>query len=90
MLSESMKTLAALLLSMMMIAPAAAVTPNYVAPSVAATLSSRSQAYQVGIWSFILFLVCGALAVYALMSIDYSNDTLLTVDVEPRAAEKDE
>jgi hypothetical protein len=63
---------------------------NYVAPTIAQSLSSKSQSYQVGIWSFILFIVCGILAVRALMTIDYSNDTLLTVDIEPSTAEKDE
>jgi hypothetical protein len=69
---------------------ASAAPTNYQAPGISQSLSSKSQAYQVGIWSFVLFVVCGILAVRALMTIDYSNDTLLTVDVEPMTGDKDD
>ncbi len=79
----------ALLVAALLPFATSAATPNYVAPGIAQSLSSKSQAYQVGVWAFVLFVVCGILAVRALMTIDYSNDTLLTVDVEP-ANEKSE
>lgn len=54
----------------------------YVAPGVTDTLSDESQAYQIGVWSFVIFVTAAVMAVYGTASTDYSNDTLITVDVE--------
>ena len=56
------------------------VTADFVAPSVIAPLTESSQQYQLGVWSFLLFVVVGVAGFYFVASIDYSGDTLLTVD----------
>lgn len=61
---------------------------QYVAPGLTETLASSSQSYLIGVISFVLFTVCIVLAVTSLTGIDYSNDSLLTVDVEPSAHEE--
>lgn len=63
-------------------------TTQYVAPALADTLSASSQTYLIGISSTFLFLVCAFMAVSALTGIDYSNDSLLVVDVEPTIEEQ--
>jgi len=62
---------------------------TYIAPALTATMPTVDQAYHLGVWTFIIFILSGAMAVYAVMAIDYSEDTLLTVDVEHDAS-KDE
>lgn len=57
----------------------------YTAPGLTDTLASSSQSYLIGVISFILFSTCIVMAVGSLMGIDYSGDSLLTVDVEPSA-----
>lgn len=66
----------------------ASASNQYVAPGLTDSLSTASQSYLIGITSTFLFLVCAVMAVMALMGIDYSNDSLLTVDVEPTADEQ--
>jgi hypothetical protein len=65
-----------------------AASNQYVAPGLTETLAASSQAYLIGISSTVLFLICTLMAVMALTGIDYSNDSLLTVDVEPTADEQ--
>jgi hypothetical protein len=45
-------------------------------------LDENSQAYQLGIWSFIMVFFIAYFAFYATGSMDYSNETLLNVEVE--------
>ncbi|CUF74402.1 membrane-associated protein, putative [Bodo saltans] len=71
-----------------MLMKSAAATTQYVAPALTDSLSASSQAYLIGISSTFLFLVCAFMAVSALTGIDYSNDSLLVVDVEPTVDEQ--
>lgn len=57
---------------------------TYVAPGPTETMSAANQIYQLGVWSFILFAVIGFVAFYAVASMDYSNESLLMVDVESK------
>ena len=59
-----------------------ALAQNYVAPDTIKGIDENSQAYQLGVWSFILFIVIGALGFYTTAGMDYSNDNLLMVEVE--------
>ena len=45
-------------------------------------MEENSQAYQIGVWSFIMLIFIGYYAFYATGGMDYSNETLLTVEVE--------
>lgn len=72
--------LVAMMLTMI---PTVDASVSYTAPGLTDTLASSSQSYLIGVISFILFSVCIALAVGSLTGIDYSGDSLLTVDVEP-------
>jgi hypothetical protein len=78
MLSRIQFALAACLFQAMM----ALADTIYVAPGVTDTLSDESQAYQIGVWSFVIFVTAAIMAVYGTASTDYSNDTLITVDIE--------
>ena len=71
-----------LMLLLALLAQPGVSTTTYVAPSLLADLSTQSQSYLIGVCSFALFIGAGVLAVCALMNIDYSEDTLLTVDVD--------
>ena len=55
---------------------------TYTVPDQVMGLDENAQAYQIGVWSFILVLVTGYLGFYATGGMDYSNETLLTVEVE--------
>lgn len=57
-------------------------TVEYIAPALDASLDSASIEYQLGVWAFLLFLVVMVAAVYTVGSVDFSNDTLLMVEVE--------
>lgn len=59
---------------------------NYVAPSPIEVLDQKSQAYQLGVWSFFIIVLVGIAAAYTVGSIDYSDDTLLMVEVDNSAA----
>lgn len=54
----------------------------YVAPSPIDVLDQKSQAYQLGVWSFLILILVGISAAYTVGSIDYSDDTLLMVEVD--------
>lgn len=41
-------------------------------------LNQQQEAYQLGVWTFIVFLVIGLLGFGTMASIDYSDDALLT------------
>ena len=69
-------------LSALVALSAAAESVEYIAPALDASLSSASIEYQLGVWAFLLFLVVMIAAVYTVGSVDFSNDTLLTVEVE--------
>lgn len=85
---------AAFLASVVLAAPpatttaAAAASGIYTAPGLTESLSANNQSYVIGVISFVLFAVCTILAVTSLTSVDYSNDTLLTVDVDSTVAEE--
>ena len=63
-------------------------TSAYTAPGLTESLAANNQSYVIGVISFVLFAVCTLLAVTSLTSVDYSNDTLLTVDVDTTANEE--
>ncbi|EAN95098.1 hypothetical protein C3747_2g1502c [Trypanosoma cruzi] len=59
-----------------------------VAPDVLAPMSPSSQCYLIGVVSFFVFALAALLGVRALMEIDYSDDTLLMVEVAESVDEK--
>mmetsp|Transcript_68296 Transcript_68296/g.79512 ORF Transcript_68296/g.79512 Transcript_68296/m.79512 type:complete len:87 (+) Transcript_68296:74-334(+) len=70
------------------LAKTGAASTTYSAPALTDTLASSSQSYLIGVISFIMFSVFTVMSVWSLMDIDYSGDSLLTVDVEPTTAEE--
>ncbi|CCW60793.1 unnamed protein product [Phytomonas sp. EM1] len=53
----------------------------YVAPNSTDGLSVKNQNYLIGVCSMVLLLIACYMAVVSLVSIDYSNDALLMVEV---------
>lgn len=84
---ELLSIVAGLLLAAQANAGSSSTAKVYSAPSLTAGLAASDQAYQIGIWSFVLFSVVMAMAVYAVGGMDYSQDTLLHVEVEQTATE---
>lgn len=52
--------------------------PTYKTVKTLNGLNQQQEAYQIGVWTFIVFLVIGLLGFGTMASIDYSDDALLT------------
>ncbi|KEG12335.1 hypothetical protein DQ04_01791070 [Trypanosoma grayi] len=59
-----------------------------VAPNLLEPMDPTSQQYLIGVVSFFVFIVAAFLGVRALMNVDYSDDTLLMVEVAETANDK--
>lgn len=45
-------------------------------------MTEAQQAYQIGVWTFIMLLLIGYVGFYFVGTVDYSQDSLLHVEVE--------